>query len=287
MTSLILPPAISLAGLSLELSAQRVLPHSRYPAAWLRGVLGWTLNKMSCVRTQTDCPSCALRQDCAYPQVFKPEAVESGRLPAYVIHHCRLNRDRSRIHFDLIFPGMAQHYAERWIRGLDQYLAEQNMAQSGPGKLCRVRDLFSRQAVFSNGKFNRNAQLNPYCYPSHDIPQRVRISWLTPLVSKHRPTEEGDPLIKPLRTRLTRLAQQYGNPDLLPQNTQQPPWQLLENAMKPCSDRVNGRHVRGQRGHLLLHNISPYGYQLLLLGQYLHAGREISLGFGSYRLQAE
>jgi len=191
-------------GLDISLNTARALPRRVHHGGWLRGVVGHALQRGNCVMETPDCGGCALREGCAYPQLFRPQMLpgHESHLPPYVIHDWRLLRDDPGIRFQVLLLGAAVNHAENLIRQLDTQAPKLDMGGGGPGRVGTVRDLGSGEVIFAAGCFRKGAVLRPLSPPPVEGAVTVRL--LTPLVSKH---DHADPLFAPLRTRLpARLA---------------------------------------------------------------------------------
>ncbi len=71
----------------MSIKAQRYTFHCRftskarlpdYLGSTLRGALGWALKKTSCALRRQQCPTCLLREQCAYAWIFETEKYQAG-----------------------------------------------------------------------------------------------------------------------------------------------------------------------------------------------------------------
>ena len=265
-------------GLDLILHSAQPLHRREHHGGWLRGVLGHALFRGNCIYQEPSCAGCALRSSCPYPQVFKPYLIsgQQDRLPPYLIHNWRVLTEEPGIRCQLLLIGPAFLYAENWIRQLESYAGALDMGGSGTGRLGAIYDLTSSKLVFSAGRFRQGAILNPLHLPLLEKPT-VTVRLLTPLVSKH---DKADPLFSPLRTRLQRLVNTYGDGDSVVPT--EPPWRIKASNLREVTIPQGTRRVRGLRGEITLTGLTAEGAQLLAAGYYLHAGAEATLGFGRY-----
>lgn len=139
--------------------------------------------------------------------------------------------------------------------------------------------------VFRSGRFVPGAQLNSL-QPRLPDGKRLTVEWLTPVVTKR---QDEDPLWGALRSRLQRLVNAYGDgKPVAPPGAA--PWRVVAARLQPQTV-VQGldsrRVIHGLRGELELADLTPLGAQLLAAGSYLHAGGEVTLGFGRYRWRRE
>jgi len=111
-------------GLRFNLSVANPLPPRRYYGSWLRDFLGQALFSGACIYSKAQCNHCALRGQCAYPQVFRPDLLaDEQRLPGYVLHDWHVSPNRQSFWFSLIFIGSAVRFAEAWINHIAAYIA--------------------------------------------------------------------------------------------------------------------------------------------------------------------
>ncbi len=266
-------------GLRVDMACQRPLPARGFHGSWLRGLLGHALFRKCCIYPEAQCSSCAKQTGCAYPEVFKPALLgNSQRLPGFVLHDWRVTAGETRFSFSLVLIGRAVRYAEEWINGLADRAGELDMGGGGPGRVREVRDLASGRTVYRGGGWVRGASLEPL---TSVLPGAgtLEVRLLTPLVTKHH----GDLLLGALRTRIQRLVNDYGDGIII--DLDSPPWLIARASIRSVvvpRGTDNPRRVRGQKGHLVLREISLSGSRLLAAGLYLHAGGETALGFGRY-----
>lgn len=276
-----LSSALPLFGLRLSFESAAPLPRLGFHGSWLRGLLGHALFRGVCVYSEPCCGECALRETCAYPQIFKPHLLPGpDRLPGYVLHDWCVPTGAMRGHCILILIGRAGQYAETWIRHLHIHAPALAMPRVPGGQLRTVHDLASGALLFAQGRFQpgRVLTLLPLLAPPH---AELTVRFHTPIVSKH--ALDSDPLWGPLRTRIRRLLNDYGTG--APPTSTDPPWRVaavgLQSTVIPRGTD-SPRRVQGYTGWVRLTHISPEGAMLLALGRYVHAGGETSLGFGRY-----
>ncbi len=278
-------PKVAAFGLRVQMRALRPIAPLGHHGSWLRGVLGHALFRGVCLFDQPQCERCAQRGTCPYPQVFKPSSLPGrDRLPGYVLHDWQMPAGRRDYSFTLVLIGSAARHAATWLRHLVDQAPRLTMNGAGAGDVLQIQDLASGTPLLQSGRFVPGTGLHPLIPPPVAAgPVSVRL--LTPLVTKH---SGPDPLLGPLRTRLQRLANDYGDGARLV-TSETPPWRVtgmdLRTAVVPRGTDTP-RRVGGQKGSLLLDEVNDEGRHLLALGYYLHAGAETSLGFGRYQYGA-
>lgn len=274
---------LSCYGLRFLLETARPLPARGYHGSWLRGLLGHALFRGVCLYSEPHCSECALRGQCAYPQIFKPHLLPSQqRLPSYLLHDWQVKTHSRQVGVVLILVANAVRYAETWITQVATQITNLEMGGGGAGRLLQVTDLATAEVIFGEGRFKPQVTLTPLNF----LPTRrstISIRFLTPLVSKH---QHQDPLLAPLRTRLQRLVNDYGNGDQLSLETTL--WRInqlqLRNTVIPRGIE-QPRHIRGRIGTIELSEVTKQGALWLAVGQYVHAGGETSLGFGRFKIE--
>jgi hypothetical protein len=258
-------------GLRFSLSVVHPLPPRRYYGSWLRDFLGQALFSGTCIYSNPQCTNCALRGQCAYPQVFQPSLLQQA-LPAYVLHDWHVSPNRQSFWFSLIFIGSAVRFAEAWINHIAAYV-------SSEGCLEQVRDLATRRVLFINGRFKRRARLSPLNFVPLDNSQ-VLIKMVSPLVSKY---QHSDLLLAALRSRLQRLVNDYGNGDNLFLDTI--PWRISQLHLHPTiipRSAEQDYSRAGKLGTIVLSQVSSEGAAWLAAGQFLHAGGGCEYGVWSF-----
>jgi len=244
----------------------------------LRGMLGRSLFDSVCINAQPRCEQCALRDTCAYPQVFKPAELGAGvtRLPAYVVHDWSLDESRYSIRFSVLIFGTAVSYLEGWLQGLLRQNGELNLAGAKQGRIVKISD-FESSAPLMHGQRLMNT-VSPIKI-THSDTSHVVVKLQTLTATKHI----GDQfLFAALRTRLRRLLADYGQGDWRKENVG---WVVQKSDLKKYRVQVNEkRQLNGVIGQLSLVDIHPDAFALLSLGQFTHVGRDCVAGLGRIRL---
>ena len=240
-------------GLHFDVYMRKPLPLANYysDGHWIYHFLEQALIAGECIYTTPQCSECALREHCAYPQLFKS-------LSGFVLHDWQMSPNRQHFWFRLIFMGQTVRYAEDWIKNIAISLKK--------GTLKYVRDISNNKIVFKNGHFKPRANLVPLkLYPLHKPYILIRI--LTPLL--HKETSFWNTL----HSRLQELINEYGNGDTLFSSIS--PWHIHKIHLQ------NSEHL-GQLGFIELRDVTVEGAQCLAIGEYLHAGTQTELGYGRF-----
>lgn len=268
-------------GLRLTLRSTKPFPFQDFYGHWLHNLLGQALFRGVCIYSQAQCPECALRGQCAYPQVFNPHLLPNPQhLPSsWILHDWQITSNRQKCQFSLILLAHAVRYAETWIIHLAQYIKELEIEDSGTGWLEQVRDLATKKVLFASGYFIPRATLSPI----HFAPitgNNIFVQFLTPFVSQNNHQET---FLSSLHTRLQKLINHYGNGKYLPLKTNL--WHVnqihLHDTVSPPGIE-NPCPIHGQLGTIEVTQVTPEGAKWLAVGQYLHVGKNTNLGYGHF-----
>jgi hypothetical protein len=248
----------------LQFKFSKALPNRRYYGSWLRAFIGDALCREVCVFAKPQCPECALREQCAYPQIFKRPT-----LPPYWLHEWKIRYAKQHIEFTLILLKEIVNYAEVWIHSL-----------ANTGGLLQVRDVATNKILFIKDHFKRRATLSPLNFAPVNH-SSILIKMLTPLVTK---SKNPDFFFVALSKRLNELIKFYGNAEAIVfKNT--PPWQVnkidLHKFIIPRSIELPYARI-GQIGTIRLSEVTREAASCLAAGQYLHAGGDSSMGCGHF-----
>ncbi len=251
----------------LQFQFSKALPSRRYYGSWLRTFIGDALCRSVCIFDKAQCPECALRGQCAYPQIFKRPA-----LPPYWIHQWRVSPDKQEFEFTIILLEEVVRHAEIWIRSI-----------ANTGGLLQVRDVATNKVLFTRGHFKRRATVSPLNFVPVNH-SSILIKMLTPLVTK---SNDKDLFFAALHKRLNELIKFYGNGEpILFKNT--PPWRVkkidLHKIIIPRSTELPYARV-AQVGTITLSDVIPKAASCLAGGQLLHAGGDSSMGCGHFSIR--
>lgn len=251
-------------------------PREDFAGSRLRGILGRALFSEVCPYETARCAQCVAAPYCDYVRVFKP--LDAVALPAYVLHNWQFRGNVASVSVLLI--GAAHQAAEAWVRGLEKQLPVADWWGQRGMRLLWVNDWHTGKRVFDQGKFVDQARLAvAERFPS--VPADPEVFFVTPLLSKH---QDADPLRAPLKTRLQRLRNQYGDGEQIDRSA---PWSCEVVSKRPVK-WVLGPSERPLACHFLrlkLTDVNPEGAALLGAGLWLHAGGQTGLGLGRYRLE--
>jgi hypothetical protein len=248
---------------------------SYYLGGVLRGILGHALFSQVCIHPVAQCQNCLLAPQCQYQTFFKPN--NDNTLAAYVLHDWKIEHDEIAV--TILVLNSATSAVESWIRGLQAQLPKLEWFGRKGMKLNTVQDWQSGDFIYRHGRFMKKARLYPLEYLP-PIGNTARIQFITPLISKH---QHDDPLIAPLRTRLQRLRNQFGDGGVFSLTDY---WQSDILKKKKIAFELGNkkRPVQGDYYDLVLRDISDDAQLLLSVGTFLHAGGQTSFGLGRYHI---
>ena len=238
-------------------------------AAW-RGLLGHALSRAVCTHPAPVCAACPSAGACAYPALFKP--TDAAALPPFWLHGWQRGRGRWRLGIRWLGP---QHYAVgEWLNALGDEDPERRF--DGAPVLLERATHANGDAVAWRAGSGLSAPAPLPLLRSETPPAACRISFLTPLVSRHG----GDPLHGALHTRLQRLVRQHGDGSDLERPER--PWECRVLGQKVRRIPLARRMLAGTEWELELTHIDPAAWQLLNVGSELHAGGQTGLGCGHF-----
>jgi CRISPR-associated endoribonuclease Cas6 len=296
----------------LEAVVEQPLHLPEYAGSALRGIFGHALRRAACVTGLPDCSRCALHRSCGYPAVFEPPApldytrrILSDVPVPFVVEPPpwgeQAHPSGALLSFSTVLIGPALQQLPlvllAWRHALQRGLGP----QEGTARLERVFVEGESEPVLdgARGRLRPHGQLLALPGPE-TAPGQVRLVFHTPL----RLLREGR-LIAPERLAPSDLLM-----SLLRRTAHLVELQLGGTlgvdfaALKAHAGSITGepalalrdwtRHsARQQRhmnlagvvGHWTLHgDLAPF-WPLLVLGQWLHAGKGASFGLGRYRIE--
>ena len=293
------------------------LPH--YPGSALRGVVGHGLRRVVCVTGQRQCDGCLLQESCFYHRFFETPQLSGGsgvRLAgaphpwalAFEEPTPRVVQEGTGFSFVMLLLDHALENFPYLLLALER---------AGAGGIGRGRARFGLQAVeaeqglgsdrwqriFARGE-KRVSRLEGTAWVVPERPERMELCFQTPLRLQRYGNLVGPAefapqhLFEAVRRRVHDILLAYGNApgDSLP----------LARAMSGIPARFSSAHLewrdwtryssrqqaRMQMGGLIGsavlegEQLPPEGWPLLWLGQWLHAGKQSSMGLGQYRIMA-
>lgn len=294
-----------------------------YAGSLLRGQFGAALRKHACITGAPRCPGCPLQGTCSYPRLFEAPAPAAHALQRfsqipnpYVIEAppwgCTTLAAGQTLSFSLVLIGHALDNLARIAAALRHALAQGLTRQRSRGELVAID--WECAAPGTNGESDWQSLWRPgqtaladhsarLCLPvPPPDPARLSLVFETPL----RLQQQGHPvridaltarkLIADLLRRISLLFEFHaGQPGLVPD-----PRALVRHAESLEEERAlhwqdwsryssrqrQAMTLGGALGHWHLSGELAPLWPWLWLGQWLHVGKNASMGLGRYRLLA-
>ncbi|MBF0185217.1 MAG: CRISPR system precrRNA processing endoribonuclease RAMP protein Cas6 [Magnetococcales bacterium] len=300
----------------LVFQVERAIRLPEYAGSWLRGIFGAALRRITCLTGEPRCDGCMLLRRCPYSILFAAppppgeHVVQSfANIPnPYVIEPPPWGErdfpEGAELLFHLVLVGRARLQLALVILAWQQALARRVGATEGAARLAAVWQIQadgSELLVFDSESGNL-VEHHPWLEPPIELPESASctLHLLTPL----RIQQQGKPLrgrqltardlLIALARRISLLAEFHADWHLALPFTE-----LSRQAEEvTVSGHLSWRDwtrwscrqeqemvLGGVVGHWSLHgDLAPF-WDLLYLGQWLHAGKNATFGLGHYRLQ--
>lgn len=296
-------------------------PEAYTGSAW-RGALGHALRQAACITRLDRCDPCLLRYECPYAYIFEtpppPETERMRKYPAaphpFVLEPEEVfapggsvrvsGQDEGRYELGLVLVGRAIRHAPYIVWTLSR-AAERGI---GAGRASLVLEEVLLEDRAADGGWQRLdagplPRLRPLTLTLPDVPQGVRIRFLTPLrlARDGRVVREGDlsfsVLLRNLLRRISLLHYFHGRRALeldfraLAEASGSVEWEAERLEWVELSRRSSrqGRRMPldGVVGSVRLEGkaAAPF-WPFLVLGGLVHAGKAATMGLGRYRIEA-
>ncbi|HHH47746.1 MAG TPA: CRISPR system precrRNA processing endoribonuclease RAMP protein Cas6 [Gammaproteobacteria bacterium] len=310
-----LPFGATLCRIRLTLEFESGGRLARYPGSAIRGLLGHGLRKTLCVTRQSTCNNCPLLTNCGYARFFESPAIgknSSGRYSAMPhpwvldLTHPTPRRVEAgdQLQFGITLLGEAANNLPWIVLALDHAGTLGFGGDRATFRLTRIE----QESLPGNGRWQ---EIDRHALPRFDIdndslapappaPDHVTISLQTPLRLKHhgklvKAADFGMAIfLRALRLRLRELGRLYASPAesaTLPEIPDDTEAALIDRRVtwQDWTRWSNRQKTHMQLGGL----IGEIDVDLSLLegwwpplwqGQWLHMGKQTSMGLGQYRL---
>ncbi|MGP8330291.1 MAG: CRISPR system precrRNA processing endoribonuclease RAMP protein Cas6 [Methanosarcinaceae archaeon] len=312
------------ASFQFILQAKEMLYLPPYKGAALRGGFGNSFRKVCCVMPRQDCKDCSLNQNCAYSYIFEtprlenmPTQFQAANMPhPFVIEPPETDRREYQagelIKFGLTLVGKSIPFLPYFVFAFDQ-LGRMGLGK-GRGKFAltevlAVEDLqqpaqipvYNGQTQILNGNF-KEWRLQDLFPPAAQHPaEQIRLKFVTPTrILQRNQLIKALPFALFIRTLLRRISllgviHCDGGWDLPYKQIIEQAEQTVRNARSDLTwvdwERYSTRqHQRMHFGGFVgtteyAGELSPF-LPLILLGQYLHVGKNTTFGLGKYRIES-
>ncbi len=273
-------------------------PQKFIGSAW-RGLLGNILFKAVCNYNSPICFNCPSAGMCSYPALFKP--LNYNYLSPFWLHSFRTHNNNyaNCCDYDIEVRWIGQRSYEigYWLEALAE-LTQKEAHFLNISKDYQSDRIYFKNANLTNYNYsnnNNNDKILSWNYKNKWIrlPESLdltntlknknykpecKIKFITPLISKH----SGDIFSGALITRLQRLILQFGDKQTLPRETFWQTAEILHN--KQYKIKLSKRTLVANDVLLSLKNITPLGWEILKMGEILHAGGQTIMGCGAYKI---
>lgn len=272
-----------------------------YLGSTLRGILGHCMRDFVCCTPEMRCHLCNAKDDCTYAQCFCSPGNEAGAVNPFVLH--ALVRDKFEwktgdiCTFDLTLIGKITGQAGLFLDAL------QAMGERGWGfsrlrfSLEQVIDPRGNTLIFSAGKtWIRNMRVHPLQIEERPAAAAlVRFDTPVRILVRRNLCQalSFDTLVQSLSRRIALLSQaytghliQWDEEEMLKEagkiKTRQEDWRLIDFERYSMTQHDNKLSLPAIEGWALYEgDLTPFT-SLLEAGQWLHAGKNTTIGFGHF-----
>ena len=278
----------------------------RYPGSAIRGLLGHGLRRILCITRQPSCNGCAFALRCGYVRLFESPAAGNRATPhAWVLDMPELparQREVRRFEFGMSLTGDAAQHLPWLVQALEHAGRLGFGSESTPFSLAAIR----REMHAGSGEWQTLNRVTLPRLPLNEVPalppmpSAILLHLQTPLRLKRdgrliTPRQFSMRLfLNALRLRLRNLIEYHGVGDesiVLPELPPKPEAMLQRQALRwmDWTRYSNRQRTRMKLGGLVGElELDMRGreewWPLLQAGQWLHMGKQTSMGLGQYRI---
>lgn len=294
-----------------------ILPY--FSGSTMRGAFGSILKRITCATKDRECTDCILKEKCIYSYIFEsfiPETIKkkTGFPTAphpFVIEPPpigeRVIKEKEEFEIGLVLIGKAIEYVPYFIYTFEEMSQKGVGAKRGKFQILRTYSYSGlRKRVIYSGKTKilkkiyKNMDWNYFVKKAKNLQKarELKIEFLTPVrIKRMRKLEKElkfETIIKNLLRRIWMLSTVYGDENLPFEYTE-----VIESAKKIKAQESKlswfdwERYSRRQDERMKLGGLVGYKIfkgdfkdflPLLLLGEYIHIGKNTSFGLGKYRI---
>jgi len=285
----------------------------------MRGAFGSVLKKITCATKDRDCVNCILKEKCIYSYIFESPVPESLKKKSgfptaphpFVIEPPSIGKrtikQNEEFEFGLILIGKAIEYVPYFIYTFEEMSQKGIGVKRGKFQILKVYSYSGlRKRVIYSGKtkilkeMHKNMDWDYFKKRAKNLQKarELKIEFLTPVrIKKRRKLEKKidfEIIIKNLLRRIWMLSTVYGDEKLPFEYTE-----VIESAKKIKAQESKlswfdwERYSRRQDERMRLGGLVGYKIfkgdfkdflPLLLLGEFIHIGKNTSFGLGKYRI---
>ncbi len=299
-----LPLSVHRLRFALDFESPCRLP--RYPGSAIRGLLGHGLRRILCITHQPSCNGCAFAPRCGYVRLFESPAAGNRAMPhAWVLDMPELparQREVRHLEFGMTLTGDATQHLPWLIQALEHAGRLGFGGENTPFSLAAIR----RETHAGCGEWQTLNRAMLPCLPLDEVPalppmpSAILLRLQTPLRLKRdgrlvTPRQFHMRLfLNALRLRLRNLLEFHcvgEEPVVLPELPPEPEAMLRRQALRwmDWTRYSNRQRTRMKLGGLVGElELDMRGredwWPLLQAGQWLHMGKQTSMGLGQYRI---
>lgn len=294
-----------------------ILPY--FSGATMRGAFGSILRRITCVTKDTDCANCILKEKCIYSYIFESPVSKSIKnktsFPTaphpFVVEPPAIGkraiREKEEFEIGLVLIGKAIEYIPYFIYTFEEMSHKGIGAKRSKFQILRAYSYSGlRKKIIYSGKSKilkkmyKNMDWNYFVKKAKNLQKarELKIEFLTPVrIKRMRKLEKElkfETIIKNLLRRIWMLSTVYGDERL--------PFEYIDiiEKSKKIKDKESKlswfdweRYSRRQDERMKLGGLVGYKIfkgdfkdflPLLLLGEYIHIGKNTSFGLGKYRI---
>ncbi|MCK8825372.1 CRISPR system precrRNA processing endoribonuclease RAMP protein Cas6 [Fuchsiella alkaliacetigena] len=308
--------------LSFTLIASQKIKLPAYPGSTFRGALGHALKNLTCNVDNVECKDCNLNQMCAYAQLFNPHLTEKEKhksskrfnnKPRPFVFEPQTNgqelfKSGQQINFNLNLFGYTSRFLpyiiESW-RLLEKKGLGKGRGQFILSEIWNINHLNGKAervySQYANLVHNSDLEINQADIDklkSSLSKKQLKLRLLTPMLLKYQGDYvkelEFHILMRNLFRRLTSLSLFYGNEELdidfgaylkaaedvklVEDKTEWQTWQRYS------SRQQRKIKMQGLSGEVEYQGELDKFLDYLILGQYIHVGKNTVFGLGDYKL---
>ncbi len=282
-----------------------------YPGSLVRGLIGHGLKRAVCLFRERPCQGCPVERDCAYARFFQPPAGDANSQwrfshtpPPYVLEFSLplVERLEGGAVFQFHLTVLVEDFLPYLVVAMEQ------AGRIGAGRRRVPFEVISVEREQPPGserwlpwREHGPALLDPEHDPVPCVPERVKVHLQTPLrLKRHgrlvRP-EQLDPatFVGAVNSRIRDLEWLYGHGEPVSRprvhlpidgDAEHDRWLNWRDWSRYSNRQGTQMKLGGIVGQWILSGppLAPW-WPLLWWGQWLHAGKQTSMGLGQYRLE--
>lgn len=308
-----------IANFTIKLRALNEIRLPYYSGSTMRGAFGSTLKRITCATKDRDCTNCILKEKCIYSYIFESPILESIQkktgfptAPHPIVIEPppigkRLIEKNKEFEVGLVLIGKAIEYVPYFIYTFEEMSQKGIGPKRGKFQILKTYSYsgLRKRIIYSGNtkilkKMYKNMDWDYFVKKAKKLQQsrELKIEFLVPVRIKHmRKLDtklEFETIIKNLLRRIWMLSTIYGDEKLpfeyeeiikksrkVKAQDAKLSWFDWERYSRRQDERMN---LGGLIGYKIFKGDFKDFLPLLLLGEYIHIGKNTSFGLGKYRI---